>query len=77
MGKAGRNMERTVKKRQSKSQPLRIVRLITAVLGIGGNRIRKVRKRSAWFGIDGRRRRGFIQKGAFGKCKYLKGRENG
>ena len=69
-------MERTVKKRQSKSQPLRIVRLITAALGIGRARKRKARKNeNEWFGKDRLKRRGFMQKGAFGKCKYLKRRK--
>ena len=66
-------MERTVKKRQSKSQPLRIVRLIKAALGIGRAKKRKdVREARQGFGTCGYKRQGV---GAFGKCKYLKGKE--
>ena len=61
-------MEKTVKKRQNKSQPPRIISFITAAFGIG--RARKRRAAQSYQGSRfGKSRR---NKGAFGKCKYLR-----
>ncbi len=61
-------MERTVKKRQNKSQPLRVIRVIKVALGIG-----RARKRKAAQSYQGSRwGKSRTNKGAFGKCKYLK-----
>ncbi len=61
-------MERTVKKRQNKSQPLRIGRTIRIALGIGRAKKRKDSREYQGFRWGKSRR----NKGAFGTCKYLK-----